>query len=138
MIRRWLITFSVIAVFFVPGASAQTSCTLVMGGQVCQVTAATVTMSTSSNVTYAWDSTTVSSRTQGIGFYCGGTTTPFVANGFSFTVKDEVGTAGTTLISVTPFGGTETIDMNARAFVLNANFESITFQCDGNHNWIVE
>jgi hypothetical protein len=54
--------------------------------------------------------------------------------------KDEAGVAGTTPIAVAaPTGSTgETIDKVASPFVLNSNFESITFQCDGAGNWLVE
>jgi hypothetical protein len=57
-------------------------------------------------------------------------------------VKDEVGTAGTYPITVViGFGPADTID-GQPSFVLNTNFESVTFQCDGSSgatgNWLVE
>lgn len=60
-----------------------------------------------------------------------------VANGFTITVKDELGSAGPNPIGVTPNVG-DTIDTTTGPFVLNSNFDSITFECDGNHNWLVE
>ena len=53
-----------------------------------------------------------------------------------FTIKDEIGTAGTYPITVTP-ASPNTID-GLGSFTLNSNFESITFQCDGISNWLVE
>ena len=62
--------------------------------------------------------------------------------GETIIIKDEIGTAGTSPITVTPQSG-NTID-GTGSFVLNSNFESITLQCDWYSgmilipNWIVE
>ena len=126
-------------------AAGQTSCGGFMTGQVCLVTATSVTMSMHSNVTYEWNNANGAAVTQTIptSLTCGGS---LATNGFTFTVKDETGTAGTYPITVVP-AGSDTIDQTDNAtkpFVLNANFESITFQCDGAPtsgipgNWLVE
>lgn len=130
--RRLFVAFALSAVVPAICADAQTNCTSYTSGQVCRITATAVTMSASSNVTYAWDNTTASPRSQAIGFACN-----TVPNGFSFTVKDEVGTAGTIPITITPVSG-DKIDTGTAPFVLTTSYESITFQCDGNVNWLVE
>lgn len=134
MIRRWALAFAALAAF--PAARSQAAtCTPTTPNTVCVITTGTTSNPTASGVnfvTYAWDSATAAPKTQSIGFSCTG-----VANGFTFTVKDELGSAGANPISVAPNIG-DTIDTTAGPFVLNSNFESITFECDGNHNWLVE
>jgi hypothetical protein len=88
-------------------------------------------MSTAGNVTYAWDSGINLSKAQNVSFTC-------PSSSFTFTVKDEYGTAGTYPITVTPkTGSSDTID-KVSSFALNTNFEAIVFQCDGGTNWLVE
>jgi hypothetical protein len=90
------------------------------------------------NVWYvvAWNSTAPAAKTEDLNhnsIACSSTT-------IGFTIKDEAGTAGTYPISIVP-NGTDTIDKNYNAttpFVINSNFQSNTFQCDGAGNWIVE
>ena len=112
-------------------------------GMVCPVTSTPVTMTPNwTNTTYAWNiSSETTPQSLTIGFICGGSGTGHVPNGFAFTVKDENGMAGTFPISITP-DGSDTIDAPGGpagvSFVLNANFESITFQCDSSGNWLVE
>lgn len=136
MVKRRVFAFVALAAF--PAARSQAAtCTPTTPNTVCVITTGTTSNPTASGVnfvTYAWDSATAGPKTQTVGFSCGGTG---VANGFTFTVKDELGSAGANPIGVTPNIG-DTIDTAVGPFVLNANFESITFQCDGNHNWLVE
>jgi hypothetical protein len=147
MTRQYLGALAVLAAFPATDALAQSgpSCSSVSGYPiVCIVSAgATVSVtSTASNVIYAWDSTDAVNKTTAIGFAC----TSSLA-GFTFTVKDEIGTAGAFPIAVTP-NGSDTIDAPGGpmgvSFTLDSNYESITFQCDGNANgsgngnWMVE
>jgi hypothetical protein len=135
MVRQCLPAIAIL--FALSGTSAQAqvySCSSTGAGNVCRITSATsVTMSsTSTNVTYAWDSAVPSPKTQQINFSCASTA-------FSFTVKDEVGTAAAypITVSVAPLVS-GTIDTATTPFVLSTNFASVTFQCDGNGNWMVE
>lgn len=109
-------------------------CSSTTTGNVCHITSATsVTMSTANNVTYAWDSGVAGAKMQNLNFTCAS-----AGNGFTFTVKDERGTAAANPINVTPkTGSSDTID-TISSFTLNANFEAIVFQCDGGTNWLVE
>lgn len=82
--------------------------------------------------TVAWDSATPANKTELL------TTNGIACNSATrvFTIKDEIGTAGTYPITVTPQIN-DKID-GAGTFILNSNFESITLQCDGASNWLVE
>ena len=71
-----------------------------------------------------------------------------VVAGVTIVVKDEEGNAGI----VTPSGigiintiqivpnvtRPDTIDGATQPYVLSTNYQSVTLQCDGNGNWIVE
>jgi hypothetical protein len=132
MTWRWLPALVFLAAFPMTDARAQFfSCSGTSSGTVCKITSATVVNAPSTNpsVTYAWDATNSAPKSQSI---VGCTT-----NGFAFTVNDEIGTAGTYPITVTA-SGTDKIDTSTTPFALNSNFESITFQCDGSGNWLVE
>lgn len=110
---------------------------------ICVVTDAFGTFNTNNDVTYAWDSTVPTNKGLTISFSC---TSGYA--GFTFTVKDEIGTAGARPIVVTA-QSSDTIDAPGagtghNAFVLNSNYESLTFQCDGAGNtsgagnWLVQ
>jgi hypothetical protein len=132
MLRLWPFAFVTFVVFPVADSWAAT-CTPSANYSVCVITGATTSNPTSSSavyVTYAWSSSAVVPKSQTIGFLC----TSILYN---FTVKDEAGTAAKYPITVTPYM-TDTIENSTTPFVLNSNFESITFLCDGNHNWLVE
>ena len=81
--------------------------------------------------TYAWQSSTTAGKTETIGGTCNSST-----NGYTIIVKDEIGTAGAYGIVIYPQSG-NTID-NQGGFAITSNFESITLQCDGVSNWIIE
>jgi hypothetical protein len=129
-----------------PVSDVWANCTL--HGTVCVTTSGgstNIDYHNASLTTYAWDSTTTNVKTNTLNFTCTGGT--YV--GYTFTVKDEIGTAGTYPIVVTGMtGSNDTFDSPgatpSNSFTLNSNYESITFQCDGgynssgNGNWMVE
>jgi hypothetical protein len=139
MKKRWLFSFAFLAAFPANCLDAA-ACTPGGPNTVCVITTGTTSNPTSAtvgSVTYAWDSATAGPKTQVLFNTCGGGT---IGNGFTFTVKDELGTAAANPISVIPFGA-DTIDetyVTTKPFLINSNYQSNTFQCDGNGNWVVE
>lgn len=126
-------------------AVATTTCSTGPYQIICIVPDATGTFNSSkNNVTYAWNSTAAGPYGLAISLSCTSGNA-----GFTFTVKDEVGTAGTTHQIVVSTTAPDTIEAPGStgntAFKLNSNYESITFQCDGTGNgmglggnWMVE
>lgn len=122
---------SLLIVFAATGAEA--SCPTAIF-KVCAVsTSSNTTAAGLYYATYAWTSTAMT-KSETLGDACG----PMGANdGETVIVKDESGTAAGYPITVAPQSG-NTID-GGGSFVLNSNFQSATFQCDGTtSNWIVE
>jgi len=83
---------------------------------------------------YAWDNPTVANKTLTLES-CATVAAAIVV------VKDEIGTAGvggtTNTITITPHSG-DTIDVILTSLTLSANYQSVTLQCDGVGNWMVE
>jgi hypothetical protein len=145
---RYRMLVGLLAAYPLTGAHAGTSCNTVgTNATVCVITAinaSTVSSANASQTTYAWDSSNANNKVSNLNFSC---TSAVV--GYVFIVKDEIGTAGTYPITVNRMvGGSDTFDSPggppAKSFILNSNYESITFQCDGAYNssgvgnWMVE
>lgn len=102
---------------------------VVTGRKVASGTTDTATFATDSNGTIAWTSVSTSAKTQTL-YTCNSG-----AAWSRVTIVDEVGTAATYAVSVTPAMG-DTILKSASAFPMNNNFVAQTFQCDGANNWL--
>lgn len=57
------------------------------------------------------------------------------ASGNILIIKDEIGTAASYAITMTPVTGT--ID-HSSSYIMNFNFQSVQLLCDGASNWIIE
>lgn len=84
---------------------------------------------TTSDGTLAWSSSATLNKTESL-YAC-----TSAQKSLAVTIVDEIGTAGTYPIAVTP-NGINTIN-NAAINYISINNASLTIQCDGNGNWIV-
>jgi hypothetical protein len=134
MVRKYLFAIATFAAFQATQASATTYLRQVPSGTTDDLTLADLGLGYSPTI--AWISTTTGAKTEDLNFNsiaCNAT-----YKGYAFTVKDEIGTAGANPITVVALTSpANTID-GAATFTLNSNYESITFQCDGVSNWLVE
>lgn len=87
-------------------------------------------VATSSDSTIAWNSATTSAKTQNL-YACTSS-----VKGYPIYVKDEIGTASTYAIMITP-NGSDTID-KAASLTIAFSFQGIQLRCDGAANWIVQ
>lgn len=94
------------------------------------IASGTTDTATALDVTVAWKSSTAAPKTQTL-YACGAG-----QKGKSLSIKDEVGTAATYPITVTP-NGSDTIDNAAFAYIF-FNLQNMQVQCDGAANWIVK
>lgn len=94
------------------------------------VSSGTTDSATSLDGTIAWNSSSASGKTETL-YACGSG-----GKGSIVTVTDEIGTAGTYPITVAP-SGVNTIN-NASTYIMAFNYQSVTFQCAGAGNWIVQ
>lgn len=114
--------------FIVNGVTYQPFGGPVNGPAIRVVASGTTDISSSADGTIAWNSSSAAPKTDTI-YAC---TLQF--QGRLLTVKDEIGTASTYPITLSPASGT--IDGTA-SYVLPVNKQSATLQCDGASNWVV-
>ena len=96
-----------------------------------QITSGSTDTAIPSLSTIAWKSATASNKTENL-YQC---TSTYIWN--KITVTDEIGTAQTYNIAVTPYSGDTNLGSTS-AFNLRSNFASATLQCDGAGNWFVQ
>lgn len=92
------------------------------------ISSGTTDTASSTDGTVAWNSSSSSAKTETIYACAAG------VNGKVLILKDEIGTAASYNITITPASGA--IDNKAN-FILNFNLQAVTLQCDGtNSNWM--
>lgn len=92
------------------------------------ISSGTTDTASSTDGTIAWNSSSASAKSQTI-YACNSSVT-----GRVLIIKDEVGTASTYAITITPAAGT--VDKQS-SYVMVFNFQSVTLQCDGTtNNWL--